>query len=99
MLANDVYHCARVCVMDLDLVASLCAWNNDDVFTLHSHVWRNMYNDACHIYRDNTCETYTRECSTIGHELCDTIYLQRDKLTNFAILKKSIMISHVLGSH
>ena len=59
-----MYITAHVCVMGLDVGATLCAWNNDDVITLHSHVWRNMYNDACHIYRDNTCETYTREYNT-----------------------------------
>ena len=51
----------HVRVVDLDLVATLCAWNNDDAFTLHSHIWRIMYNDACYIYRDNTCEMYTME--------------------------------------
>ena len=62
MLVNDVYYRARV--IDLALVATLCAWNNNDPFPLHSHVCRNLYNDAGHVYRDNTCETDTREYST-----------------------------------
>ena len=29
---------AHVRMMDLDLVATLCAWNNNNAFTLNSHL-------------------------------------------------------------
>ena len=64
MLTNDVYdvYDTRTCGMDLDEVPTLCAWTNDDAFTLYSHVDRNIYNDDCSKL-PITCMNRTR-CNT-----------------------------------